>query len=256
MNYSAFLALLCVVICGVGAQSKPAGLTFEVAAIRPSDPSSRRMSIEKTPDNGLRATSVSLGFLLQMGYGLEEFQISGGPSWIRSERFDINARAANPDATDLDLSDGPVAQLRAERLQERVRALVQERFQVRVRRESREGPVYILTQVKNGHRLGGPTGTRGMGRNRGLMTAESASVAMLTNSLSVALRRPVVDQTGLSGRYAFRLEWAEDGAPGEPEDSGQSLFTAIQEQLGLRLESGRAPIEYVVIDAAERPSAN
>jgi uncharacterized protein (TIGR03435 family) len=79
---------------------------------------------------------------------------------------------------------------------------------------------------------------------------------MLANALAVTLTRPVLDHTGLEGRYAFQLQWAEEGAPGEPEDSGVSLFTAIQEQLGLRLEPGKGPIQFVSLDRAERPTAN
>jgi uncharacterized protein (TIGR03435 family) len=79
---------------------------------------------------------------------------------------------------------------------------------------------------------------------------------MLARTLSVTLLRPVLDRSGLSGKYAFRLQWAEPGAPGEPEDSGVSLFTAIQEQLGLRLRPGKSPIQLIFIERAEKPSPN
>jgi bla regulator protein BlaR1 len=240
------------------AQTRPEGLTFEVASIRPSDPGSQGLRFDQTPDNGIRATGVTLKFLVQTAYGVEDFQISGGPGWLRSERFDVYARSENPDKTDLDeRSGGAVEQLRDERFRERIRALLAARFQLTLRQELREGAVYILEQTKNGNKLSPPKGeAAGIGRNRGLINAENASVAMLAKSLSTALLRPVLDHSGLSGKYAFRLQWAEPGAPGEPEDSGVSLFTAIQEQLGLRLQPGKGPIELIFIERAEKPSPN
>ena len=185
---------------------------------------------------------------------MEDFQIAGGPGWVGSERFDVYAKPENkPDA---DGSSPGSEQLRAERFRQRLRVLLAERFQLSVRQELKEGGTYILEQTKSGHKLNETTGTRGVGRNRGLITAENASTAMLAKTLSVTLQRPVLDQTGLEGKYAFRLQWAEDGAPGEPEDSGESLFTAIQEQLGLRLQPGKGPIKFVFIDRADKPSAN
>jgi bla regulator protein BlaR1 len=225
-----------------------AGLTFEVASIRPSNPGSQGLRFDKTPDNGFRATGVTLRFLVQTAYDVEDFQISGGAGWLRSERFDVQARSEDPDKTKL---------LQAEQFRERMRALLAARFQLSIREESKEGAVYILEQTKNGNKLNQATGGgAGMGRNRGVITTENASVAMLAKTLSATLSRPVLDQTGLTGKYAFKLQWAEEGAPGEPEDSGVSLFTAIQEQLGLRLQPGKAPIRSIRIERAEKPSAN
>jgi bla regulator protein BlaR1 len=256
---AAVLAAISLVTPGEGlnAQTTSEVLTFEVASIHPSDPNSQGLRFTRTPDNGIRATAVTLKFLVQIAYNVEGFQISGGPSWSGSERFDVFARLENPDQTDLDeKSIGAVEQLRTERFRERLRALLAARFQLRIRQESKEGAVYLLEQSKNGNKLIPPAGEHGINRNRGLISAENASVAILARTLSNTLLRPVLDHTGLSGQYAFRLEWAEAGAPGEPEDSGVSLFTAIQEQLGLRLQSGKGPIQFIAIDRAEQPSAN
>jgi bla regulator protein blaR1 len=259
MAFSPLLAASLLTLAGVlSAQTEPEGLTFEVASIRPSNPGSQGLHYDKTPDNGFRATGVTLRFLVQIAYDVEDFQISGGPNWLRSERFDVYARSEHPDETDLDAkSVGDVERLRAERFRERIRALLAARFQLGIRQEVKEGAVYILEQTKNRNKLNPPTGDgAGMGRNRGLITAENASVAMLAKTLSTTLIRPVLDQTGLTGKYAFKLQWAEEGAPGEPEDTGVSLFTAIQEQLGLRLQPGKGPIRFIFIDRAEKPSAN
>jgi uncharacterized protein (TIGR03435 family) len=232
----------------VDGQIGPEGPSFEVASIRPAASPFAGPHIENTADTTLRATSVSLRFLVQTAYKVEDFQISGGPGWTRSDRFDISARSDQP---------GQPEQPQAARLRERIRRLLAARFQLSVREEIGEGAVYFLEQTRSGSKLNPPASDRpGIGRNRGLIAAENASVAMLAKTLSNALLRPVPDQTGLSGNYAFRLEWAEAGAPGEPEDSGVSLFTAIQEQLGLRLRSGRGPIRLIYIDRAEKPSAN
>lgn len=228
--------------------------TFEVASVRPSDPNSRAFRFEATADNGLRAIGTTLHFLIRMAYDVEDFQLSGGAAWTRSERFDISATPADPNATDLDASS--TSPERAERLRQRLRTLLAERFQLGVIEDTRDAPVFTLEQTKNGNKLNPPTGDRGIGRNRGLISAENASIPMLVKALSVALLRPVIDHTGLTGKYAFKLEWAEEGAPGEPEDTGVSLFTAIQEQLGLRLQSGKAPVPFISIDRAEQPSSN
>jgi len=239
------------------AQTSRGGLTFEAVSIRPSDPRSQGLHFATTADNGFRATGVTVRFLVHLAYDLEDFQISGGPGWLRSDRFDIYAKPEAPDATDLDLTpNGAVEQLRAERLRERIRALLAGRFQIKVREESSDGAVYILEQTNKGNRLNPSSGTRGINRNRGLIAAQDASAASLARTLSTTLLRPVVDETGLDGSYSFSLQWAEAGAPGEPEDSGVSLFTAIQEQLGLHLRSDKGQVRSIVIERADRPSEN
>ncbi len=237
----------------LNAQTAPAPLTFEVASIRPSD-GKTGVHFDVTSDNGFRATGVTLRFLLQKAYDVEDFQIVGGPGWMRSERFDVYAKqASHPDPPQ---GSPRSEQLRADRFRERLCFLLAERFQLSVRQEFKEGATYSLEQAKTGHTLNDATGTNGIGRNRGLITAQSASTAMLAKALSIPLQRPVLDQTDLQGKYSFRLQWAEEGAPGEPEESGVSLFTAIEEQLGLRLQSGKGPIKFVFVDRAEKPSAN
>lgn len=224
--------------------------TFQVASIRPSAPESRSLRFDPTADGGIRATGVSLRYLVHLAFDVEDFQISGGPAWTRSERFDIVATSGKPEEA------GLPAELRSERLRARLRALLTARFQLRVQEDVREGSVYLLTQGRSGNKLNQPNGDAGLRRNRGLISSDNASMDMLSRAVAAALLQPVLDQTKLTGNYAFRLQWAEAGAPGEPEDPGPSLFTAIQDQLGLRLQPGRGPIRRISIEGVEKPSAN
>jgi uncharacterized protein (TIGR03435 family) len=254
MPFALAVISLPMIVGMLNSQVIPSALNFEVASIRPSDAKAQGMRFEVTPDDGLRATGVTLRFLLQKAYDVEDFQIAGGPGWARSERFDVFARPESKPSID-ENSPGS-EQLRTERFRERLTVLLAERFQLSVRQEFKDGGTYILEQTRTGHKLNEPTGTDGVRRNRGLISAENATMAMLAKTLSITVQRPVLDQTGLQGKYAFRLEWAEEGAPGEPEDSGVSLFTAIQEQLGLRLGAAKGLIKFVFVDRAEKPSAN
>ena len=140
-----------------------------------------------------------------------------------------------------------------------------------IRRDSKEAPVYALTVGRNGHKLKESTqGFDGISGRPGQLMAEKASLDGLAAYLSGQLGRPVIDRTGLVGAYAFQLEWTPniaDGSEGArekagfvgaalPDGSGPSIFTALQEQLGLRLESQRSPIETIVIESASKPAAN
>lgn len=254
----------------IGAQSKSQPLTFEVASIRPSDPNARGMRFENTPGGGIRASGVTLKTLIEFAYDVQDFQVSGGPGWLRSDRYDVVAKPEKPDGSDVGpkVTDADQKTL-AERLQARTRALLAERFQLAVRTESAERPVYALVEAKNGHKLTPSTEAvgRGIHRNRGLIEGDGTSLAMLAKILSTALGRPVLDRTGLTGKFNYKMEWTEDSvglgkgadspAAGPPsEASGTSIFAAIQEQLGLKLESTRGPVEVIVIERAEKPSEN
>ena len=159
-----------------------------------------------------------------------------------------------------------------EQIAERLRALLADRFQLVVHKETKEQPIYALMPAKNGPKLQeakelGPR--QGMNMNRGRLQGWAAPMEMLGQVLSNTMERPVVDKTGLTGKYDFILEWTPDiGAGGgvaglgdapnapPPGSSGPTIFTALQEQLGLRLESQKGPVEMIVIDRAEKPSEN
>ena len=254
------------------AQSQATGATplvFEVASIKPSDPDSRGMRFHHTPGNGLSATGVTLKTLIEFAYDVQDFQISGGPRWFRTDRYDILAKPERPEkSTDFHKATDAQRKQLSERLRERTRALLVERFQLSIHRETEERPVYMLVLAKNGHKLQEPTEEdNGISRNFGQITANAVAIQLLAKVLSSTIGRPVLDRTGLDGKYKFKLEWTEDRSPigkgdeiptdaNPPDPSGPSIFSAIQQQLGLKLESQKGPVEIIVIDRAEKPSAN
>jgi len=278
---TAGLAAVAVPICiGVlNAQSKSEPLTFEVATIKPADPDARRAGFQLAPGGGLNIMNVGLKQLIGFAYEIPcgkgcDNQIVGGPGWLDSQRFDITAKAP-PSAG---VSPGP-GQMTPEQMKtasaqvrERLRALLAERFQLTIRHESKEMPVYALTVGKNGHKLKESTAEEGrqmMRGGRGQLIAENATMQLLLVNLAGITGRPVLDRTGLTGRYNFTLEYAPEfggpgpGGPGEKSevasgssDAGPSIFAAIQEQLGLKLEATKGPVEVIVIDRAEKPTAN
>jgi uncharacterized protein (TIGR03435 family) len=141
--------------------------------------------------------------------------------------------------------------------------LLEERFGLSVSRTTRELPLYVLTVAKAGSGLKArakpenPTDMK-MSGGQGLMIGQGLPIKIITESLSEVLGRPVTDQTGLTGYYDFRLEWAPDDidAAAHPDGARPALFTALQEQLGLKLEARRGPVEVLYIESASEPSAN
>ena len=256
------------------AQSKPGDPAFEVASVKPGDPDARGMRIRVAPGGGLNAENVNLRQLITLAYDIQDFQLAGAPGWVDTGRFTIIAKGpATPAGAPQELSQREEADL----IKARLRTLLADRFQLQVRKELKDAPVYALVQAKNGHRMkpaAGPHG--GLGSIPGQMTGEGAPMQALVHMLGVALGRPVVDETGLTGVYDFKLEWTPDAVspgpnfkPGSPaaqkaeeagihlpDPNGPSIFNALQEQLGLRLESKKAPVETVVIERVGRPSGN
>jgi uncharacterized protein (TIGR03435 family) len=234
--------------------------TFDVATIKLSRPDEhgprfwfqqRRFSVIHT----------SLSNLVQFAYGLQQRQLAGVPDWVSSESYDISAE---PDG------DGEPS---LKQWQSMVKKLMADRFQLKFHYEKRELPVYILAVAKTGPKMtksqSDPSASTGLGFGPpGSFGATNATMADFAGAIGQAiLDRPVVDQTGLTGRFDFRLTWTPDesragGVGGyrpsatESADAPPDLFTAIQEELGLNLESTKAPIDVLVIDHVERPSAN
>ncbi len=239
---------------------------FEVASIKPSDPNGHGVRIEMAPGGRFNASGVTVKFLIQQAYNIKEFQITAGPTWTGSEKYDINAKA-----------EGEGGDMTPERLKPMMQALLAERFQLKFHREEKEMPVYALVVGKNGPKMHAservPDGDDRRGgtqvrMSRGQITAQGMSMSMLANQLSNRLGRNVLDKTGLTGNYDFTLEFTPEGMqpmggrePGAeaapPLDSpGPSLFTAVQEQLGLKLESQKGPVSLFIIDRIEKASEN
>jgi uncharacterized protein (TIGR03435 family) len=252
------------------AQTKAEAVTFEVASVKPADPNSNRVGMSYTPDGGLNFINVTLKQFIANAYNIVcgkicDDRISGGPGWIESARFDVVTKGPQL----------PVpTRATAEQIRQASQALLAERFKLVIRRETREMPVYHLVVAKNGHKLKEYTGDDPQGGIRGnrpgLMIGERSSLRGLVANLTGMAGRPVIDHTGLTGRYDFKLEWTPDmpaagkepGFPGEkapsdaPEFFGSSIFSALQEQLGLKLEPQKGPVEILVVVSAEKPTAN
>jgi uncharacterized protein (TIGR03435 family) len=250
---------------------------FEVASIRPSASYDGRILVQVLPGGGLRISGATLKFLLTLAYEVRSFQISGGTGWINSDRFDVLAKAdRSADSENVPSDPGQITEGQRKIMQEQMRpklqALLADRFQLKLHRETREEPVYALVVGKSGTRLqqangNEVSGSRGLRIRRGQLTGSVATLEMLTTALANQLGRPVLDRTGLKGTFDFKLQWAPDAAPvgpsppgGEtpslPDPNGPSIFTALQEQLGLKLESAKGRVELLVIDHLERPSEN
>jgi uncharacterized protein (TIGR03435 family) len=235
---------------GVFSEPPAAPATFEVASVKPSPPDAPGMFTRYLPDGGVRFAGATLKNLVSIAYGVRQFQISGGPRWIDTDRFDIEARAETSGAvTPLQRKTG-----------ERLRSLLADRFQLALHRETKEHTVYELVVARGGPKLQESKEGKNMVRaGRGTVKGQSVGLAMLAMNLANELGCPVIDKTGLSGKYDFDLTWTpippSAASPSEAPD-GPSIFTALTEQLGLRLESKKGPVEVLVIDSAERPSKN
>lgn len=235
---------------------------FEVVSIKPSDPLSNNMHIGVAPGGGFEARGVTLRTLIQQAYDVRDFQISGGPGWIGTDKYDIVTKdeAKGPSEADLvKMTDAQRNEFR-DRLLGKVQLLLADRFQLKVHRETKEMPVYVLTVAKSGSRLQAAT-DEGGGSNlssrraddgKSQLTGKNLPVANLARFLSGQVGRTVIDKTGLAAKYDFQMNYAPDMG----DITGPSLFTALQEQLGLKLDSGKGPVEVVVIDSVEKPSAN
>jgi uncharacterized protein (TIGR03435 family) len=241
------------------AQSSAAGgkrLGFEVASIKASKQGGRGRSLLTDPAGRFTTENATLRAIIVFAFGVRDFQISGGPSWLDSDRFDIVAKPQNRS------TPAQVPQM--------VQSLLVDRFKLKFHRETKEMPVFALVVGKNGPKLK-PTkpeddasrSNRGFQGGRGELNALGADMAALATRLSAIVGRPVIDRTGLTGRFDFKLQWEPDtpvqmrspDGPVADSEHGPSIFTAVQ-QLGLKLENQKAPVEIMVIDSVEKPSAN
>lgn len=227
---------------------------FDVASVKPSAPDSRGMSAS-TEAGRFTARNVTLKFLVHDAYHVKEFEVSGGPKWVDSQRFDIDATApAGADMKDC------------------LRLLLEERFHLQVHHEARAGTAFDLTIAKGGVKAARSregAGRPGINTSRGRIVARRAGMAQLADTLSNLLAQIVTDRTGLDGAFDFQLDWTPDetqpvmAKPGVPpptekpaDTGGPSLYTALVEQVGLKLEARKAQADVIVIDRAELPTAN
>jgi uncharacterized protein (TIGR03435 family) len=240
---------------------------FEVASVKPNN--SVGSHSDSGFDNGrFTAENISLKTLLQYdAYGIPGPQIIGGPDWINSERFDIEAKVDDTAAEQMKtLSYDQETLLRRQMVQE----LLADRFKLAVHWETKELPVYALAVAKGGPRLTAskdPNTGASTSSNNGRLTATDVTMEKLAQTLTQILARElgrvVIDKTGIEGRYDLTLTWSPENnsasmvnAPNEASALGPSIFTALREQLGLKLESTKGSVETLVIDHIEKPSEN
>jgi uncharacterized protein (TIGR03435 family) len=214
------------------------------------------------PGGRFTATNATLFLLIEQAYRVQHFQIIGGPSWINADRFDVEGKTETgllpvpPAVSDITNPDVPVLMLQS---------LLEDRFQLRLHHETRDLPEYILEIGKDGTRLkevGGPP--QGISIGGGMIYGKATPFSLFVPILSQQVRRPVIDRTGLNGYYEIILEYSEpsvmaDGrasAPALESDEILPINLAIQEQLGLKLESTKGPVEVLVIDSVQKPSEN
>jgi uncharacterized protein (TIGR03435 family) len=220
---------------------------LEVASIKQTQ-TGARPGVRAMPGGHTTFTNETLKDLIQWAYNVQDYQISGGPKWVDTVHYDIDAKPERALTPSMDtLAD----------FREMMQALLSERFHLEIQRSAKELPVYALVIGKGGTKLidrgkpEKPTGMR-MSGGAGRMTGQQIQVVLIAQSLGTVLGRPVENETGLNGYYDFTLEWTPEGTDG----NGPSIFTALQEQLGLRLETRRGMVEMLTIGRTERPSEN
>jgi len=234
--------------------------SFEVATIKPSAPD-RPGKLFNVQGRTFRTVNTTLADLITFMYDVHTAQLIGGPSWMTTEKYDISGQPDLPGAPSLNQWKGMMQKL------------LTDRFKLVFHREKKELTVYALTVAKTGHKLtkndSDPNGLPALFfRGLGMLPVRNATMGEFAGTMQGAvLDRPVVDQTGLQGRFDFTLNWTPDETqfgglgvrvppPADNASAPPGLFTAIQEQLGLKLDSARAPVEVFVIDRAEKPSEN
>jgi uncharacterized protein (TIGR03435 family) len=235
--------------------------TFEVASVKPTPPETRIIGdLVSNPGGRVLGTRCNLELLLEDAFSVERFQIAGGPGWMNSDFFDIDARP--PASAESSQRSAKRARLNDEQKQ-MLLALLVERFQLKYHRETRQGPVYFLVRTNKKLKLeeakdedrdawpwvGSPNS--GMIRSDGI-AGLNVSMPQMAARLSRYMERPVIDHTGLEGTFDFKFEYAPD----EPRpDVVSSILFSVQ-QLGLKLESGKGPVKTIVIDRVEKLAAN
>jgi uncharacterized protein (TIGR03435 family) len=241
---------------------------YDVASVKLNKSNDGMMLIMNRPD-GFSCTNIPLKTLIANAYGIRQDLISGGAGWIDSMGFDVEAKVSGEDVD-------AFKKLTGRQRNSLLEALLADRFHLKVHHETKILPMYDLLVAKGGSRLKAeapvapspeaakdpeaakPRGMMSMGP--GMLKGQGLSIASIANQLSYVVQNTVTDKTGLSGDFDFELKWTPDDAgPASGDASGEpnvSIFTAVQEQLGLKLQPTKGPVDTLVIDRAEQPSQN
>ena len=254
-RYDSGMTIKCLlVVCifcppgGLFGQS-PVSALFEVASVRPADPNQRAVDFVISPGGRLRATNVTLAHMLHEAYQVKYYQVSGGPGWLKDARFNIDAVS--------------IGEPTRKEMMAMLQSLLVERFQLKLRRETREGNAFELVEAKSWMKLKLSTANSSflrLIRNTPpelpgvsyTVIGQKVSLSKLADYLKGEVQRPVFDRTGIGGEFDFKIDYATEGNL----ETGPSIFTALQDQIGLRLQAAKGPIETLVIEKAERPTEN
>lgn len=246
---------LCIVVLMLTGLLAAQSIEFEVASIKPNNSGSPRSGTSMPPAGRFEGTNVTLVQLLERAFAIRESQIIGGPNWIRSDRFDVIGKTSD--------STPP------NRMPDMLRALLLDRFKLVAHHESREESIYELRLARGDGKPGpglvavdceargsGYCGNTSTDERSGLGTIKGAGVTMkeLADWASNRVDRLVVDRTGLSGNYDLEMRYTSARPDAVVPADVPSLFTVMQEQLGLKLEGARGPVEVLVIDSVQRPT--
>ena len=251
MTFITIVLIGCLVISNV----LVAQTAFDVASVKPSGAGYRGI----TRENGsYRALGVTLKMLVATAYGVPEFSIEGGPGWAGTDRWDIEARAANAESL-----SGP-------KIEPPLRSLLEQRFRLRAIKESKEGNVFFLDVAKTGVKMKPAADSAGrpmIGAGNGMIGSNNLTTSLLVSFLTRFLGRTVIDRSGLTAGYEVHITWTPEVGEGDPLLAGakppaearleqRSIFSALEEDLGLKLTSGKQTIPTVTILSADRPDAN
>lgn len=239
---------------------------YDVASVKRNKSGDRMMRIMSRPD-GFNCTNISLKNLIENAYGIREDLISGGPGWVDSMGFDIEAKVSGEDVE-------AFKKLSGRQRNSLLQALLADRFHLKIHHETKILPMYDLLIAKGGSKLkaNAPVvvsegaGTEAAKRHQmmtmgpGMLKVEGMTAEGIASQLSSIVQATVTDKTGLTGNFDFELKWtADDAGPASsnsPDEQDVSIFTVVQEQLGLKLQPSKGPVDTLVIDHAEQPSEN
>jgi uncharacterized protein (TIGR03435 family) len=280
-----FTAMAATVVTSLSAQQAAAPATppvdaatikvpaYEVVSIKPHKDVDGGMMSRSMPD-GFTSTGTTLQLLIRGAYDKQENEILGAPGWFSSDKYDIKAKIDDADIEAFKKLDRDQANTMQDRM---MQGMLADRFKLVLHHETREWPIYVLVVAKSGSKLqdSKPENHKGgfsMRVSSTEMSAQGAPVSTIVRFLSGQLGHHVIDKTGLTGKYDYTLKWDREedernmspeasaggagSAPSASDSNGPSIFTALQEQLGLKLESQKGPVDVLVIDHAEKPTAD